>query len=286
MAFVWGVLAITAILIVVGMIYRSTRRRREYLVLALTARIDLPVTPSVIERVDLRLRDRLVGFSLGALLALLGFGAVFWLAPEFIPTGLAGFATAGIFLAVAATGSAASALRQFPRSGGADTARVARLDSPILADYVNPGWLWAAAGGTALGVALAVGLLTGAVPTHPGNAGISLSGVAVLAVLSTGGVIGAILLSRALLAVPQPASTELDLHWDDVLRASALRDIWIASIGLAAATVIAACSWTLDQGSPSFYAIAFLGSAPMILFSLPASRRPSQRLWQHVHTVS
>lgn len=281
MAFVWGILAVAGVGLVLGLVYRSARRRREYLVLAFTDRIGFPVTPVVIDRVDRRIRDRFVGFTAGGLAALTGFAAVLLVDPQFIPTGLAGFATGGILMAAMATGGAISALRQFPLSRGDDASRVARLDAPTLSDYVNPGWFWAAAGATAFGVALTAGLLTGALPSIPGNAGLPLAGVSALATLSTVGLVGATLLSRRLLTVPQPVSTELELQWDDALRAYALRDIWIASIGLATSTVVAACSWVLDAGSPSFYAAALIGATPMILFSLPASRRSGQRLWLH-----
>jgi len=286
MTFAWALLAISAAMLLLGLVYRSARRRREYLVLAFTERIGYPVSTSVIGLVDRRIRDRLFGFTLGGLAALLGFGMVIWIWPEFSLTGLAGFAVSGILMAAPATGGAVFALRQFSLSPESGTSRVARLDAPTLPDYVNPGWFWAAAGATVFGVALTAGLLTGALPPTPGNAGPPLAGVAALAAFSIIGLVGATLLSRRLLAIPQPASTELELQWDDALRAFALRDIWIASIGLSTATFVAACSWVLDTSSPSFYAAALIGSAPLIFLSLPASKRSCHRLWPHALITS
>ncbi|MGO4103624.1 hypothetical protein AB4Y63_06705 [Leifsonia sp. YAF41] len=281
MAFTWGILAVAAVGLILGLIYRSARSRREYLVLAFTDRIGLPVTPEIVDRVDRRIRDGYIGFSLGALVALVTFGMVVLVAPQLVPTGLAGFAVSGVLMAAPATGGALSTLRQFPLRGGSGTSRVARLEAPTLTDYVNPGWVWAATGGTAFGASLTIGLVTGALPTNPGNAGLPLGGVVALSVLSIVGLIGVVVLSRQLLTISQPAATELELQWDDALRASALRDIWIASIGLATATIVSACSWVLDMSSPSYYAIMLLGTAPMILLSLPVSNRSSRRLWQH-----
>ena len=96
MAFTWGILAVVAVGLVLGLIYRSARSRREYLVLAFTERIGLPVTPEIVDRVDRRIRDGFIGFSLGALAALVTFGAVVLFAPQFVPTGLAGFAVSGV----------------------------------------------------------------------------------------------------------------------------------------------------------------------------------------------
>lgn len=281
MVFVWGVLAVTAVGMVLGLVYRSARRRRERLVLAFTERIGLPVTPEIVDRIDRRIRDRFVGFALGGLTALLGIGVAILIAPQFIPTGLAGYAAGGVLTAAMAAGGAVSALRQFPPPGANDASRIARIDTPILQDYISSGWQWAAAAGMSLGVALSAGLLTGALPSNPGNAGLPFLGVLVLAGLSILGVIVAVVLSKELLAIPQPASTELELQWDDALRASALRDIWVASIGLATSTVVAASSWVLETSSPSIYATALVGTVPLILFSLPASKRSRQRLWPH-----
>ena len=111
-------------------------------------------------------------------------------------------------------------------------------------------------------------------------------GVAVLAVLSVAGVACAAFLTRRLLEIPQSASDEVELEWDDALRAHALRDVWIASIGLSAATVVSACSWMFNDASPGLYVGILIGIAPLFFLEFRPSSRPSRRLWPHPAFVS
>lgn len=214
MVIFWAGSVIAAVGFVLILIYRSARRRRESLVLAFTERIGLSLTDSVVDVVDRRIRDRFFGFVLGGLAALMGFALAVLADPELMPTGLAGFAASGILVAAMATGGAFSALRQFALPRGSDASRVARLDAPTLADYVHPAWVWAAGIWVVAAVTLTASLFVGNLRSDAEAGGLPLAGVVVLAALAIGGVACAALLSRRLLAIPQPASDELELQWD------------------------------------------------------------------------
>lgn len=286
MAFVWGTIAVMGAAFLLELVWGPGRRRREYLLLAFTDRIDLPVTVPAIGLVDRRIRDRSMGLAAGGLVAALAFALVALVWPEFVPIGVAGFATTGLIVAAMAAGGGITAARQFAAPQGADAPRIARLDAPTLDDYVHPGWAWTAAIGAAAATILTAGVLTGAARGYATEAGLPLAGLAVLATLSLGGVVGAVFLTRRLLAIPQLASDERELQWDDALRAYALRDIWIASIGLSAATVVSASSWIFSASSPAFFAGILIGVAPLVLLGFRASNRSSRRLWRSSAAVS
>jgi len=281
MALWWTLLPVAGAAFLLGILRGPGRRERERLLAAFTEGIDLPATAEVVALVDRRIRDRSVGQSAGGLAAVLAFALVLLLSPESVPLGVTGLSTMGIIVAAMAAGGGISALRQFPAPRGPDASRVARLDAPTLDDYVHPAWIWASAIGTVAAVCLAVWLFAGAVPNGPLDGGPSVAGIAALAALSLGGVVCAGILSRRLLGIPQPASDERELQWDDGLRAYALRDIWIASIALSSATIVAGSSVTFSATSPGLYFGILIGVAPVVLSTLRASRRPGRRLWRN-----
>lgn len=286
MAFTWGIIALGVAAFLLQLIIGPRHRRREYLVLAFTDRFELPVTGPVVEAIDRRIRNRSIGQALGGLAAVSGFAVVVLVAPGLVPVGIAGFATTGILVAGMAAGGAVLAARQFPAPAGPDATRVARLDAPTLGDYVHPAWVWAAGIGAVAAVALSAGLLSGAVPGDAGAAGMPLAGVATLAASAVAGVACAAIITRRVLAIPQPASDEVELEWDDALRAHALRDIWIASIGLGAATVVSAFSWMFNAASPGLYVGILIGILPIFFLELPPSSRSSRRQRRHSDVVS
>jgi hypothetical protein len=286
MAFVWGIIAFGGAAFLLQLVVGPRRRRREYLVLAFTERFELPVTATVVDVIDRRIRNRSIGQALGGLVAVLGFAAVVLVAPGLVPVGIAGFATTGILVAGMAAGGAVLAAREFPAPAGHDATRVARLDTPTLGDYIHPAWVWVAGIGAGAAVALSLGLLTGAIPGDSGAAGMSLAGVAVLAVLSVAGVACAAFMTWRLLGIPQLAADEVELEWDDALRAHALRDVWIASIGISAATVVSASSWMFNAASAGLYVGILIGIAPLLFLEFRPSSRPSRRLWRHSALVS
>ena len=226
-----------------------------------------------------RLWNRYKGTLIGSLVAVLVFALLYAITQGAWPIGVSGTATTGVFGAAMALGEAVSALRQFiaPQP---DAARFARVQAPTLTDYVHPGWMIAATILAVVGAGMSTALLLGVKPAAL-PVGLPLGAVCLLAVLAVAGVTVAAALSSKFLAVPQPASSELELQWDDALRAYALRDLWIASIALSTAAFVAALSWLLDFSSPYSYLGLIVGLSPLVLLNLPVSRRPLSRLWQH-----
>ena len=275
---VWGILGAVMALILVTFWYGSTARRREVEVFAFLERIGLPMTDQVYGRVNRRLWNRYKGALIGSLVAVVVFAVLYAITRGGWPIGVAGTATTGVLGAATVLGGAVSALRQFtaPQPGAP---RFARVQAPTLTDYVHPGWICAATILAVVSAGMSAALLLGVKPAAL-QVGLPLGAVSALAVLAVAGIAAAAALSSQFLAVPQPASSELDLQWDDALRAYALRDLWIASIALSTAAFVAALSWLLDFSSPYSYLGLLVGLSPLVLLNLPVSRRPLSRLWQ------
>lgn len=278
MGFVLGLIGTMGILLLVTFWYGDTRRRREVEVFAFIERVGLPMTDHVYKRVDRRLRTRSKGATVGGLISLFVFAILFGIRLDLWPIGVAGASTTGVFAAALALGGAVSALGQFtvPRPGAP---RFARAQSPSLADYVHPGWVIGAVVLAAVSAAISIALVFGLGPTT-GHGGLPLGAVLCLAILALAGIVAVAALSSMLLAVPQPASSELELQWDDALRAYALRDLWIAAIALGTAAFVAGFSWLFDYSSPFVLVGLVVGLAPLWLVNLRVSRRPIGRLWQ------
>ena len=242
MTLAWTLVAVAVAVFLLDILVGPGRRRRERVLLAFTESVDLPVTAEVVALIDRRIRDRSVGQDASGLAAVLGFAMVLLLSPDSVPLGAAGLATMGISVAAMAAGGGVSALRQFPAPRGPGASRVARLDSPTLTDYLHPAWIWTSAIATATAAVCVVWLLIAAAPGDAGTGVLPVEGNVALAAVSLAGVASAAILSRRLLGIPQSASDEQELHWDDALRAYALRDIWIGSIAINTATPVATLS--------------------------------------------
>lgn len=278
MGFIWTLIGLAGALVIAGLVFRSTPGRREYLVFAFVARIGLPLTEYVHQRIDRRIWDRLRGSAVGALVALTIYALVLGLWPEFWPVGLAGATINGLLAAFVGVGGAVPAMRQFIALAPA-TPRIARAHAPTLPDYVHPGWVVAAFGLTVVDAGISTALLLGLIPGTT-RGGLPLPAVAALAVLAAAGVVAAAGLTAFFLSVPQPASSELELQWDDALRAYALRDLWIAAIALSTAACVAGLSSLVDETSPLTYAGLVIGLSPLFLMQVRPSRRFRSRLWQ------
>jgi len=284
MGFVFGFIGAMALLLVLSSWYGSTRRRREIEVFAFIERIGLPVTDHVYTRVNRRLRSRARGWTASGLISLVLYAVMVAFMQDFWPIGVAGGSTTGVFVAALALGGAVSAFGQFaaPQPGAP---RFARAHSPSLADYVHPGWVFGAAVLAVVSAALGILLFVGLWPTTL-HGGLPLGAVLSLAILAIAGLATVSVLSTMLLAVPQPVASELELEWDDALRAYALRDVWIASIALSTAAFVAGFSWLVDYSSPFIVVGLVVGVSPLWLVSLPVSRRPIGRLWEPTPATS
>jgi hypothetical protein len=271
-----GIIVFMVCVDVLTLVYRSARSRRESVVLAFTMRIGLPMNDEVLDAVDRRIWHGLIGLSMGGLVALAGL-VVLLIWPQFIPTGGAGFAVGSILWAAMAIGGAVSALEQFA-SPAPGHQRFARAQTPSLTDYVHPGWVWGAAATTAIAAILTAAVLLG-VRGGAADVGLPLPGLVALTICALAGAIVAALLVRRLLAVPQPVSGELELEWDDALRAYALRHLWIASIALSSAAIAVSYYWMVDDTSVAYYLGVLITLVPVLLFGLRPSKRSQRRLW-------
>lgn len=193
-------------------------------------RVNLSLTPDVEPAVLRRLVRRGWHITAGGLAGLIAVAAMLVLVDGF---GEWDFAPMAIFAAVlggVAMGGATSAVAGMlpPRDDGK---RVARLITPRYADYVAGFERWGAVGAVGTGVvALGVGAATGVFSASSDTAsGATLPAGTIAAFVMVGlavlSLAASLVVSTAIVAHGQRATTELGLAWDDALRASALRDI-------------------------------------------------------------
>ncbi|WP_198295517.1 hypothetical protein [Diaminobutyricimonas sp. LJ205] len=266
------ILGFVALVFAATFIYREKRPNRARMVLAFTERFSYPTSDAAISRIDQRIRDSLRGLCLGGLVGAVVIAVVFLLVPAAVPGGIGGAATLAFLVGFMASGSGLSAYLGSVRLPGNAPDTPPRTS---LFDYLHPGWVVAAvvlvtASGT---MAIAVMLDGRAVRADPGlplAVAIVLTGLAVLVVIACWA------LSRSMLA--RVGWDELDRRWADALRASDLRDLWISAIAFAAAAVVATADWFLPDDMLWRLPVGLLGFAPLVLLSLPASRRTDQRL--------
>ncbi|KQW05531.1 hypothetical protein ASC66_11075 [Leifsonia sp. Root4] len=275
---IWIPLVLGALALGYTLIHRSTAPRRRPVVDALIMRLELPVDDHVITLIDRRVRDNMIGTCAAGFIALVLVGGLAAVNGGF-PEGQASTVLGLVFVAAASLGSAAAGVGQFstPSSRGA---RIARANTPREGDYVHPLWQWASVGVSALaalcGCAILLGLgpeIGGVVAGVPVAAVVGATSVAVVAQLA------AALLGRWLVDVPQPAQNELELRWDDAMRGMALRSLWIAAFTLGWAACLLAGLWLLAPAPTITAWLGFVAVVPILLLSVPASRRSTWRLW-------
>lgn len=258
------------------LIHRSNPAWRRPAVDALIVRLGIPVDDHIISLLDKRVRNTAVLTCLAGFVALLAIGGLVLLNGGF-PEGLASTVLSLAFVATAALGSAAAGIAQFaPQAPGA--VRIARSRTPELHDYVHPGWMWASGGVCALAVLCTLATLLGAAPGSR-LLGLPLASVVLSTCVAVCAQLAALVLSRRLLNLPQPAQNELELRWDDALRGMALRSLWTASLTLAWAAALLAVLWLLAPAPSDSVWFGFIALVPIVLFSLRPSRRTEWYLW-------
>lgn len=156
--------------------------------------------------------------------------------------------------------------------------RVARSRATTARDYLGPGrWIlpWVLAGAAGAAGVWAAWMLARGAASRPEVAVIML----VIAALAVGTAIGLPRLDAAILGRPQPAGSELELAWDDALRASAVNAcrqsatvLAIAAIALAVVTVVAGA-----DGVPAWAFTLFLWAQLPIAFVYPTAGAPLRR---------
>lgn len=280
MSFAWGMLGFAAAGLIGTAIYRSSAARRRGQVDALILRLNIPVTDRIIGLIDRRFRDETVGVTVGGLLALaLGAAALLANGGQ-LPGGSSGYLPPLLVLAAMPIGGAVAAVRPFA-APAAQGVRMARAVTPRLSDYLHPAWPWCGVGltvfalGAALAAALGVGSGVGAswAPALPISAVFGAAASCLLALFVVA------VLSRRLLAAPQPAGSAGELRWDDALRGIALHVLWLCPVALGLAASAIALDWLLPYSPINHWAFGLVGILPIALFGLRLSRRSERRLW-------
>lgn len=240
------------------------------------ARQQLPVRPEDLVWIARRRTARALSYSAGALAGLLATLPIRLAVPALAQPPLQVWGWAVLAITGGAVGLAEHALRaSFPRRDR--TLRVAHSSAPQLGDYISPGVVRmtrALAGMSALAA-----LVSGLLPVwRDSGFGVDQSGPvwAGLAVLVVGWVFSEVV-SRRIVASPQPEGDPLDLAWNDALRSEQVRDAFsiptslsIVAAGLAALPADSAVpgpAWTLV---PTIALLAWLMLTLVVAMTLAA----------------
>jgi hypothetical protein len=266
------ILGFVALTFAATFVYREKRPNRTRMILAFTERFPYPTTDESISEIDRRIRDSLRGISIGGFVGATVTIVVLLLVPDSVPSGIGGAAGLAFLVGFMASGSGLSAYLGSVKSPGTGP------DAPpqaSLFDYLHPGWVIVAVVLVATSGTMAVAVILDdrtvrADPGLPLAVAGGLVGLAVLVLVACWG------MSRSMLA--RRGASELDRRWADALRASDLRDLWIGAIAFAAAAFVATADWFLPDDVLWTLPVVLVGYAPLLLLSLPASRRTDQRL--------
>lgn len=262
----WAVHGAAAIILVGMLIALSRDRYRRNLVFRFSQATQLPLlTETIIAAAERRILHRTAAMMAGGLLGLLASAGVLWLNPADASAFTIWLVTLPLTLTGMCAGSAFVALRESLFRHPTDALRVARPTIVTLRDYLSPRRLLTPVALllTAVLVCLTaavlalVGLIDGAVFLR--SAALPMLALALLVVASGG------LLARRVLRQPQPATSALELAWDDAFRADTFRALWmfgsivawltVAVAGLGALQgldALAGTSWSLGLGSQLF----------------------------------
>lgn len=284
LSLVWGIHAILALFIIGALIALSRSNYRRKLAFRFSQTIELPlVTDAIATATEGRILQRTVAMMAGGLVGPLASAVVIYLNPATASASTIWLVTLPLMLTGMCAGAAFVALRESLFHRHPDAVRVARPVTVTIHDYVSPRrlrtppvLLLAAVGLCLAGLALSLtGLIDGA--TFIRSAALPTLAAA-LVVTIVGG-----LLARRVLHQPQPASSELELAWDDAFRADTFRALWmfgsiiawlavaVAGLGmLQGLDAIAGTTWSTGLGSQLF-TWGFLA----ILFSFSFGRAQS-----------
>jgi hypothetical protein len=274
---VWPISIVAALTVsfLVGLAVHRTRFVRARSISNFARRVAFPFTASIEDRLDRRLSRRLRFSLIGALIGIALFSALALLSPAVFELAFGGQVMFVFYFAACAIGLSVASLTSFGTVPDGQR-RVARINASRLVDYIAPGWIVAAVALSAAGIAGTVVLLrlTDASETRPVFAllAVVMSSFA-LVVLAV-----AIVLTRRLLATPQPAADTNDLAWDDALRALALRDIWSAPLTVGIVALLCALALVGGEIAASIPA-AFVPLFVALTAASGPGTRFQKRLW-------
>lgn len=263
--------AVVAVLLITLVQLAPYVRARDRLAAAdrLARSVDLGLDPAVADVVAARLVRRERAGALGGLAVGL---PVAWWASWALGSDAAATGALLVFVGLFAGRAIGCALVSWVESArrGAGGARVARASTPVHGDYVARLERWGSWGMAAIAVALGLGLL---VLDRVGV--VELAGVpAALVVLCVVAPPAAVLLdevaARWLLSRPQVARSQVELAWDDALRARTLRDMVTVTILVAAYApigLLAAVGDSLEGGWPANPAVGVVDGLLLVLLA-------------------
>lgn len=266
LSLVWGIHAILTLFIIGALITLSRSSYRRKLVFRFSQTVELPlVTDAIAAAAERRILHRTVAMMAGGLVGVLASAVVVSLNSATASASTIWLVTLPLTLTGMCAGAAFVALRESLFHRHPDAVRIARPVTVTMHDYVSPrrrrlplSLLLTAVAVCLAGQALSLtGLIDGA-------AFIRSAALPTLAVAVIVTVIGG-LLARRVLRQPQPASSELELAWDDAFRADTFRALWmfgstIAWLAVAAAGLgmlqgldaVAGTTWSIGLGSQLF----------------------------------
>lgn len=227
-------------------------------------RAGLPVPAHGAYALRVRLRQSATYEAVGALIGVAVAGAILA-----TPIGLSPVFPLAVFLPIVGLSVALSstivALRRslfIPASG---TPRVARSHVVTPADYVDPfprALLWVLSSMTVLAAgALAVAWIRGGVQWPEFAAAATL-----VAIIAVGLCAATPALDRAVLARPQPATSPLELAWDDAFRMATLNSLRLsATILCVVALFLVGLTWWTSPDDPLGWAPTLINVAILVL---------------------
>lgn len=271
---VW--VALAAVLVVV-----RTRTGRAQLLHGTARRSELRLPPG--ERAEVvarRLGHRTTAGALGMSLALLGPALLLPgdLVVGRLELGVPLLLGAGFLGAAVGTAAHTLLLARRPATAGP---RVARPRDVSLADYVSPLERWSTVVAVSLAPVLAAVALL--VPRVPGASEPDLGLVLTAAVLPPLALAAALVVCRLVLALPQPATSSLELAWDDALRSQSLRDVLTVPLyaGLMGTVLLAAHTAMSLPDRLASLAVPVVVLGAMLLLGLLLVVTLASRPWRH-----
>ena len=266
LGFTWIILAALTALFLSSLANSLRTSVRRDLTYRFSTTIQLPIiNDQISEAAERRILNRSRAMMAGGLAGVLTAAAVVYLNPNAASASLIWLVTLPLILIGMSAGAAIVALRASLFSKNTEVVRVARPVTVTLSDYLSPARLRMPAM-----LLLAAGVLTLAAfalglshlidtETFLRSAALPMLAIAIITLLSGRA------LARRLLKQPQPASSELELAWDDAFRAETLRGLWMFGAILAWLAIAASglgmlqgldalhgTTWSLGLGSQLF----------------------------------
>lgn len=237
----WVVLGLLALFSLMMLWLGSRRTYQQKLVLRFWQGTGLPMgTDTVAAAAARRIRTRTNGMMIGDLIGIAVGAVVLYLAPSIASPTAIWLLLAPLVLTGLASGAVVASLSQSLFQRQADVARFARPTAVAVHDYVSPKRMLAAPVFILIAMALcSLGFVLAFcdridVGTFMGSPALPLLAVALIVFAISLG------LERRVLNEPQPASSELELAWDDAFRADTFRGLRMFAAMIAWLAVAAA----------------------------------------------